>query len=121
MFLLMFLVAPLVGIISVFALDREPWPVGIAVILLGLGGLLRIAYALMFESGNPSALAEGRGTGELHPPSSVPATSFLPPQRDIPASEYVSPARPLDTDDLQPASVTENTTKLLEKDADPLA
>ena len=60
MFLLMFVVAPIVGMIVVFGMGKEPWPVGVVVMLLGLGGLLRIAYALMFESKYPTALTEAR-------------------------------------------------------------
>ena len=45
-FLLTFLVAPLVGIIFVFGLRMEPWPVGVVVFLFGVGGLLRIIHAL---------------------------------------------------------------------------
>lgn len=41
----------------------------------------------------------------------------LPPQQSFPASSYVSPmpGNWRDTNDLQPTSVTESTTKLLEK------
>jgi hypothetical protein len=47
LFLLTFLVAPLMGMISM-ALDIEPFGVGIAVVVCFIGGLLRMAYALMF-------------------------------------------------------------------------
>ena len=49
-FLLSFLIVPLVAIICM-ALTIGPEPVAITAILLTVGGLLRIAYALMFESG----------------------------------------------------------------------
>ena len=116
MFLLMFLVAPIVGIIVVFGLGKEPWPVGLVVMLLGLGGLLRIAYALMFESKYPAATTDGREPRELN---SLPvdfSTSALPPRRSTPASEYVSPANWREPTTTEPTSVTDNTTKLLEKD-----
>lgn len=120
MFLLMFVVAPIVGLIATFGLGIDPWPVGVVVTLLGLGGLLRIVYALMFESKLPQALNESRAARELNPSSVNLVTSALPPQRDLAASEYVSPRagvwRETETDG--PASVTDNTTKLLEKDPD---
>jgi hypothetical protein len=116
MFLLMFVVAPAVGLISTFGLGIEPWPVGLVVAFLGVGGLLRIIYALMFESKTPIAVA--RDTREIHPPSDF-ATSALPPQRDIPASQYASPAGLwVEAETREPASVTDSTTKLLEKDPD---
>ena len=45
----------------------------------------------------------------------------LPPQQSIPASAYHAPQAGAwrDTNDLQPTSVTEGTTKLLEKDETP--
>jgi hypothetical protein len=119
-FLLTFLVAPLLGIISVFLFRMPPWPMGIAIFLLGGGGLLRIAYALMFESKYPLGLPAGASLRVDPQPSLNQAAEHgeLPPQRAIPASQYVTPrtGRWLDTKDLEPPSVTESTTKLLERD-----
>jgi hypothetical protein len=118
-FLLTFLFAPLTGMFSML-LGVRPFAVGIVAVLFFMGGLLRMVYALMFESNNP-----GGSTLEQHileakqkilPKSEVPA---LPPQQSIPAADYVSPASGnwRDTNDLAtPGTVTENTTKLLEKD-----
>lgn len=119
LFLLMFVVAPILGMISVFGLGlSEPWPMGIAIFLLGGGGMLRIAYALMFESKYPNALPASAGVAtELPTLERIMPNVALPPQRGMPASEYTSPGRWLDTNDLEPISVTDNTTKLLEKDA----
>jgi hypothetical protein len=122
-FLLTFLVAPILGMLSVFALGMRPWPMGIAVFLLGGGGLLRIAYALMFESRYPLALPAGDGLQLDEQPAleRITPNAFLHPQRDLAASEYASPraGRWLDTNDLEPLSVTDSTTKLLEKNSDP--
>lgn len=118
MFLLMFVLAPIVGLISVFGLGIEPWPVGLVVALCGVGGLLRVIYALMFESKIP--LAASSSARELDPALAGFTTSALPPQREIPANEYASP-RPgtwREPDAHTPASVTDNTTKLLEKESD---
>jgi hypothetical protein len=122
MMLLTVVLVPLLGILLTFGLGlRPPWPLGILVFLLGGGGFLRIAYALMFEAGASKALSPGDETPIARHDlfASTPAAS-LPPLRDIPASEYAAPGtgRWRDTNDLEPASVTENTTRLLEKEED---
>ncbi len=118
MFLLMFVIAPIVGLISAFGLGIEPWPVGVVVALLGFGGLLRIIYALMFES--KTLTPTSQPTRELDPPAKSFTTTALPPQRERPAAEYASPASGnwREPDTATPTSVTDNTTKLLEKESD---
>lgn len=120
MFLLMFVLAPVVGLYSTFGLGIEPWPVGVVIALFGFGGVLRIIYALMFESKVPLALPDGVETGRLDPASANFATSALPPQREPTAAEYTSPAAGwLEAETHEPASVIDRTTRLLEKDPDP--
>ena len=120
LFLLTFLLAPLMGMITL-ALHIEPFLVGAAVIVCFIGGLLRMAYALMFESAESGAptLEEKvlAGTASLH--STRP--NALPPQNVVPAAQFFTPASGnwRDTNDLQPTTVTEGTTKLLEKDETP--
>jgi hypothetical protein len=121
MFLLMFVLAPVVGLISQFGLGIEPWPVGVVVALFGFGGLLRIAYAMMFESKFPPALPESRLNRELpHSPYNF-STSALPPERGPAASDFVTPAfgRQPEPVPAEPSSVTDETTKLLEKKQKP--
>jgi hypothetical protein len=93
--------------------------VGIAAFGLLFGGLLRIAYALMFESKYPpgSSVEASLQVGDQPTIDSVPREA-LPPQQTYPASSYAAPqtGRWLDTSDLEPRSVTESTTKLLERD-----
>lgn len=116
LFLSTFLFAPLMGMISL-ALKIEPFPVGIAVVVCFIGGLLRMVYALMFESAETGApTLEEKVIANAALPSTGP--NALPPQNAVPAAQYFAPATGnwRDTRDLQPASVTENTTKLLEKD-----
>ena len=116
LFLLVFIVAPILGMISVFAFRVPPWPMGIAIFLLAGGGLLRMAYALMFESNNPSPPSV---TGEINSGPDL-ATSALPPARTVPASEYVSPRSFSASKTAEiPPSVTEGTTRLLEKEREP--
>ena len=121
MFLLMFVVAPIVGLISTFGLGIEPWPVGLVVAILGAGGILRIIYALMFESKTPAVTPPGHDIRELSPAQANFSTSALPPQREVPASQYAAPRTPAwrDPETREPTSVTDHTTKLLEKEEDP--
>ena len=110
-FLLTFLIVPIIAIITV-ALRAEPYMVVISSIILAVGGLLRMAYAWMFESPDPS-------------PGPLTATPAFPPSvpfGDLPAGKesfvppYFAPQREKNTNDLQPASVTEGTTRLLENE-----
>ena len=119
MLLLMIVVAPIVGMTMVFALGNDPWPVGLAILLFGGGGILRIAYALMFEAKTSGELAAASPT-ELNPPSAF-STAQLPPRQDIPATDYISPLGSSDPDIVRPGtpgSVTDATTRLLEKELD---
>lgn len=117
-FLLTFLVVPIVAVLSV-SFDIEPWAVVISAIGLFVGGILRMVYALMFESSDNSAapqLGLAPNVDRLASPTSGPRA--LPPQQTYPASSYVAPApgRWRETNDLQPTSVTESTTRLLENE-----
>jgi len=122
-FLLTFLFVPLTAIISM-ALNLEPTLVAISAILFFVGGLLRVVYALMFESGVPGGktleekvlgstpiLAGKEKAGELPPARSIPVNAYAPP----PAAGHWR-----DTNDLAPTpgSVTDNTTKLLHTEDD---
>lgn len=119
LFLLTFLVAPLMGMVSM-ALNIEPFLVGIAVVLCFIGGLLRMVYAVMFESAEPGVptLEEKVIAGAAAFKSSATAPQALPPPQYIPAANHFAPSGGnwRDTNDLQPTSVTESTTKLLDKD-----
>ena len=113
LFLLALLLVPLAALITLAA-NMEPFLPAITAILCVVGGLLRTVYALMFES----------GVGANATPNMIISSekrSALPPSQSIPASAYTSPAAGSwrDTNDLQartPGSVTDTTTKLLQKD-----
>jgi hypothetical protein len=109
---------PLVGILVAFGLGmRNPWPAGVLLFLLFGAGLLRLVYALMFE---------GRAIRGQMLPSESAYTSISKPSTGTPTAqlnastiepiEFV-PASWRDDDDLEPASVTEETTHLLDKSA----
>ena len=112
LFLLTFLIVPILVMISI-ALNLEPFAPVIGMFLFGVGGILRMAYAVMFESGAPRSSA-----GDNLLPQQRGAAA-LPPSQSIPTSVYTSPAGSWrETNDLerQPGSVTDNTTKLLHED-----
>ena len=118
-FLLTFLIVPIIAIFIVAA-DAEPYLIAIASILFSVGGLLRMAYALLMESNDPTdvTLEQNVITTAQTFLGKAPQANALPPQQSIPTSNYVPPARSWrETNDLvQPSSVTDETTKLLEND-----
>ena len=113
-FLLLLLAVPLSVVLSI-ALELEPFLPVVAIFLFGGGGILRMVYALMFESGVGVPVAASKPAFQ----GGVENREALPPAQSIPASAYSSPAGSWrDTNDLQrtPGSVTDSTTKLLHKD-----
>ena len=116
-FLLTFLVVPVIAMLTV-ALRLEPFAVAIASVLFFIGGLLRMVYALMFESAEPGApTLEEKVLGGTAAFKAQRDNAALP-EPTVSYVGYVSPATGnwRDTNELQPVSVTENTTKLLERD-----
>jgi hypothetical protein len=116
-FLLSFLVVPLIAMMTI-AVNAEPFAVAIAAVLLTVGGLLRIAYALMFESGASANMALPASPNQI---SGANTSKELPGGQSIPVSVYSPPAGGWrDTNDLSamPGSVTDSTTKLLSKQDD---
>ena len=116
-FLLAFLFVPLAAILTLMVGAEEPFLVVIVAILLTVGGLLRMTYAVMFESNDPSELPLERNTSQKERGffNKKKEPKSLSPQQTIPASSYVPPTGGnwRDTNDLAPTSVTESTTKLL--------
>ena len=120
LFLSGILIVPLLGIIIVGLLNFEGYLVGIAALLTFLGGILRMLFALLFESNNPfeNTLEENVFETGKRFLNKKPNANALPPEQSIPTSAYVPPnaGNWRDTSDLEPSSVTENTTKLLENE-----
>lgn len=118
-FLMTFLVVPLTAIVTV-ALNAEPFVVAMTAILFFMGGILRMVYALLFESNEPTGLTLEQSTlnAAQNLLGKTRQTPALPPQQSIPTSTYVPPAGGWrETNDLvQPHSVTDDTTKMLNKD-----
>ncbi len=117
---LSFIIVPLLALIT-SAVRAEPFVVAAAAILLGGGGLMRIIYALLFESGQPILSDEGILQETIQKVMSVKRSKkVLPPQHSVPVSSYMPPSNSnwRDTNDLiaSPPSVTDPTTKLLDKE-----
>ena len=120
LFLSGILIVPLLGIVLVGILNTEGYIVGIAALLTFLGGLLRMIYALLFEPNEADGTSLEENVMETSRTllNKKQTANALPPEQSIPTSAYVPPnaGHWRDTNDLQPSSVTDHTTKLLEQD-----
>ncbi len=93
-------------------------------VIFFVGGFVRILYALIFEEGMhhgahlqsvapatyvqpivPSQLGQGTRAQALPPPQGIPASNWARPQQQRPNTAEI----------VQPPSVTENTTRLLDE------
>lgn len=115
-FLLSFLVVPITLMVTL-AMNARPLAVVISMFLFFIGGLLRMAFAALFEESYslaPAGAGDFLSAAEVHLKRSV----ALPPPQLIPATPYAAPKTGSwrDTNDLQPVSVVEGTTKLLQED-----
>ena len=120
--LLSILIVPLLTVLSIATNLRSPILPIVATILLVTGGLLRMAYAWMFESPIPGGRTiEGNAMSVADNLLKRPSNAQLPPQQSYPVSSYAAPATGnwRDTNDLEPRSVTEGTTRLLENEEFP--
>jgi hypothetical protein len=118
MMLLTALVVPVLAIIT-HGLAISHIVVPLSAIILFWGGVLRIIYAKMFEVGSTSF------DYVPAPQPSVPASYVPPAVSEAPRLNLAAPRDPVpfpqrrETGELRtPASVTENTTRLLEKTPD---
>jgi hypothetical protein len=123
MMLSTFALVPVTAILGVALLGLPGELVAAVAVLCMMGGFLRIMYALLFES---TEAPEPANAAPQHyvPPSSIPnylgtphAPASLPPQRSVPVNTYNPPR--FDTGEIAPpSSVTDHTTRLLNKQPD---
>ena len=118
------LVVPLLAIFAVAILRLPGEIVALPAVGLPVGGFLRIMYALLFESNFPPAPAAPH-PAYVPPPAipnylgTPPQSPALPPRQSTPAA-YARPQR-YNTGELAApprASVTDHTTRLLDKQPD---
>ena len=118
-FLLGILIVPILGILSNILRFNDDI-VGLAAIVFFLGGIVRMLFALIFESGNPADKTLGENVMQTAQKllNKQPQANALPPQQSIPVDNYAPPRQSnwRDTNDLEPHSITDSTTKLLERD-----
>ena len=111
------LLVPLVAIISVFFLGSPEVFVPVTAITLFVGGLLRIFYALLMEE-SISQMTMGPVPGHQPPAArqfdQPPRNAALPPPAANSSMGWRQ--RPNTAELYQPPSITENTTRLLDKD-----
>lgn len=93
--------------------------VAISAVIFFAGGLMRILYAMLFESSALGIKSDDSANAPAVTPAQLNASahvSALPPaQQGIPVSNFTP--RRMNTAELrQPASVTENTTRLLDEE-----
>jgi hypothetical protein len=118
-FLLGVFLVPLLGVLSLL-IHFPDEIIGLGAIIFFLGGIVRMLFALIFESGNPADKTLGENVMQTAQKllNKQPQSNALPPQQSIPVDNYAPPRQSnwRDTNDLEPHSVTENTTKFLERD-----
>lgn len=115
---------PVTAILGVALLGLPGQLVAAVAVLCVMGGFLRVMYALLFESAEAPEPANAAPQHYV-PPASVPnylgtphAPASLPPQRSVPVNTYNPPHR-FDTGEIvPPPSVTDHTTRLLNKQPD---
>jgi hypothetical protein len=114
---MLMLSALLIVPLFVFAVILLDWDkliplVPLSAVVCVVGGLLRIAYALMFEhTGASPAVYNIPAPAQLNAPIRDQA---LPPAQGTPVTDWRR--RPETAEIIHPPSVTENTTKLLDKE-----
>jgi hypothetical protein len=118
-FLLGVILVPLLGVLSALLHFKEEI-IGLAAILFFIGGIVRMIFALIFESGDPAdkTIEENVYQTAQKLLNKQPQANALPPQQSIPVDSYAPPRQSnwRDTNDLEPSSVTDSTTKLLHKE-----
>jgi hypothetical protein len=118
------LLVPLVIFVGVMLLEAPVELIPLTAILCVVGGLMRLLYALFFESNAP--LSAIHNYLEPYVPPTVPSqvrrpeheAQRLPPPQSVPVSTYVPPR--MNTAEIAtPPSITDHTTRLLRDETDP--
>jgi hypothetical protein len=110
---------PLMGVFAAFAPGRIElmfeFFAALSAILCFVGGPLRMLYAAIFEEGAATRpfIAQSSYAPPSIPPPPAARVSALPPAAANPARQWRP--RPQTAEILQPPSVTDSTTRLLEK------
>jgi hypothetical protein len=118
------LIVPLVAFISIFITGGPKFFVPSAAVICLVGGFLRIIYALLLEEGVPPQTHAPAHAAQHYAPPAMPPNYLGTPERGAalppPQSAHAHAPRPprFDTGELAApprASVTDHTTRLLER------
>jgi zinc-ribbon domain len=113
LFLLGAVIVPAMGVLYGFTdFNIFAFFCAISAVLFFLGGLLRMLYAALFEEGAPARPLAGVSYGPP-PIAAPPIMTALPPAATSPVGGWRR--RPETAEIGQPPSVTDNTTRLLQK------
>jgi hypothetical protein len=117
LFLSGMLICPILGMFSSFVPGAFPeMLLALAAIICFIGGPLRMLYAAIFEEGAPKPIRVYGPPGPVHMAPQQFAPHAQPPAALPPARQQPSWRRPNTAELATPPSVTENTTRLLEKE-----
>ncbi len=114
----MFIMTPLWGILGVDELAAASAVIGLfGSIMLMISTFIFLKKEMPAHQFDQRNFPNAQGQGHYDLGGKQPGYGALPPQQSVPASVYSAPQTGSwrDTSDLQPTSVTEGTTKLLEK------
>jgi hypothetical protein len=108
------LVVPLLAIITVNLFEPiAPLFIPLAAVLCFVGGLLRILYALIMEDANPQYRKDENANYGPPQLDAAARNAALPPASNQATANW---RRPQTAEIYQPPSITENTTRLLDKE-----
>ena len=114
------LIVPIFGVMSAFAPGRLEnvfaFFAAMSAIICFVGGPLRMLFAAIFEQGAPQPYQFPTQTSFAPPPLPQARVSALPPQ---PVNDTAPWRRPQTAEIVAPPSVTDSTTKLLDKEPRP--
>jgi len=109
---------PILGMLASFSSATFPQILaGLAAIICFIGGPIRMLYAALFEEGAPSPIRQYGPPIPMHAPQQFTPHAQAPALPPQPArSPGAWRRRPNTAELVNPPSVTENTTRLLEKE-----
>ncbi|HVG21881.1 MAG TPA: hypothetical protein VNI02_22790 [Blastocatellia bacterium] len=122
MMLLGTVIVPVLGILNSYQDQTTLIEVLVAIsaVIFFAGGLMRILYAMLFESAaptaaRPDALPDGSQVAPAALNFGAPVSALPPAERGAPMPNF-TPRRMNTAELVRPPSVTENTTRLLDED-----
>ena len=108
------LVVPVVAIVTTNFFMQPEILIPLAALLCFVGGLLRILYALIMEDATPQLESGAQPYAAMPPQLNQPVHHASLPPASVSPSSWRS--RPNTSELYQPPSITENTTRLLDKE-----